>query len=150
MEFGTIKAVCISEKKGEQKRNVGEALLRAEFGLVGDAHGGPGPRQISLLSYDEIEAFNAAGADVTHGDFGENLVVAGIDLKRLPLGTRLCSGDVMLELTQIGKECHSRCQIYDKMGDCIMPREGVFAKVLQGGKLSVGDRLEVVTVGCGI
>ena len=143
MEFGVIKAVCMSEKKGEQKRNVGQAVFKAGFGIEGDAHGGPGLRQVSLISFDKIQAFNASGAGVGHGDFGENLVVEGIDFKSLPIGTRFACGDVLLELTQIGKDCHSRCQIYYKMGDCIMPREGVFSQVLTGGVISVGDRLEV-------
>ena len=145
MEFGVIRAVCMSEKKGEQKRNVGQAVFKVGFGIEGDAHAGEGLRQVSLISSDKIAAFNAKGAGVGHGDFGENLVVEGIDFRSLPVGTRLVCGEVVLELTQIGKDCHTRCQIYYKMGDCIMPREGVFSKVLHGGVISVGDRLEVLS-----
>ena len=142
---GIVKAVCTSETKGVQKRNVHKAFLKKEFGLEGDAHGGNWHRQVSLISYDKVAEFNASGAEVNHGDFGENLVVEGIDFKALPVGTLLKGKDALLEITQIGKECHTRCQIYHKMGDCIMPREGVFAKVLQEGYIEVGDMLEIIT-----
>jgi len=142
---GIIKAVCVSDRKGIQKQNKGSVLLKAGWGVVGDAHGGGWHRQVSLLSYSQIERFNALGAGVSHGDFGENLIVEGIDFRGLPVGTLLKCGSTVLEVTQIGKECHTHCQIYQKMGDCIMPREGVFARVVHGGSISVGDRMEVDT-----
>ena len=141
---GTIKAVCTSAKKGTQKEDVGSAEIVAGYGIRADAHGGDWHRQISLLSYDKIEQFRQLGAEVTSGAFGENLVVEGIDFSTLPIGTRLAAGGILLEVTQIGKECHDRCAIYHKMGDCIMPREGIFAKVLRGGIISVGDCMKVI------
>lgn len=143
--MGKIMAVCLSEKKGTQKKNVGKALFFAEHGIVSDAHAGRWHRQVSLLSYEEIEKFRARGAAVELGAFGENLVVSGFDFKTLPVGTRLRSGEVLLEMTQIGKKCHSHCEIYKVMGDCIMPREGVFARVLHGGWISKGDELVIDT-----
>lgn len=141
--MGTVKAVCISEKKGTPKKNIGEALFIEDYGVEKDAHAGKWHRQVSLLSYDKIEEFRARGAEVEDGAFGENLVVEGIDFRSLPVGTRLCCGEVILEMTQIGKECHHGCQIYQKMGDCIMPREGVFARVIRGGKIRIGDEMKV-------
>ena len=140
---GIVRAVCVSERKGVQKQNVESAGFQPQWGIIGDAHGGNWHRQVSLLSYDQVKKFNTLGAGVNHGDFGENLVVEGVDFRSLPVGTHLTCGDVVLEMTQIGKECHAHCQIYHKMGDCIMPREGVFARVLQGGSISVGDVMEV-------
>ena len=137
-------AVCISEKKGTQKKNVHEALFIEDFGLENDAHAGKWHRQVSLLSYEKIQDFKKKGAPVEDGAFGENLIVSGIDFKNLPVDTRFQSGDVVLEMTQIGKECHSGCEIYKIMGDCIMPREGVFAKVLHGGRIREGDELTVL------
>ena len=142
--MGKVMAICISEKKGTQKRNVHEALFIEDFGLENDAHAGKWHRQVSLLSYEKIQDFKKQGAPVEDGAFGENLIVSGIDFKKLPVGTRFQSGDVVLEMTQIGKECHSGCEIYKIMGDCIMPREGVFAKVLHGGKIREGDELTVL------
>ena len=142
--MGNVIAVCTSEKKGTQKKNIGKALFVADWGIEGDAHAGKWHRQVSLLSYDKIEEFRARGADVTDGAFGENLVVSGIDFKTLPIGTRFACNDVLFELTQIGKECHSHCEIHKIMGDCIMPREGVFVRVLKGGEISVGDTLLVL------
>lgn len=139
--MGKVLAVCISEHKGTQKRDVKTAKFVPDWGIEGDAHAGKWHRQVSLLSHDRIEAFRARGAEVDHGAFGENLVVEGIDFATLPLGTRFRCGDVLLELTQIGKECHSHCEIYQKMGDCIMPREGVFARVLEPGSIAVGDEM---------
>ena len=142
--MGTVIAVCTSPAKGTQKTNVNEAVFIEDHGIQGDAHAGKWHRQVSLLSYDKIEEFRAArGADVENGAFGENLVVQGIDFRSLPVGTRLCCGDVVLEITQIGKECHHGCQIFQKMGECIMPREGVFAKVIRGGSISTGDEMQV-------
>ena len=125
--MGKVLAVCISEKKGTQKRNVGSAVFVEDWGLEGDAHAGKWHRQVSLLSSEKIEAFRARGADVEDGAFGENLVVEGIDFAKLPVGTRFRCGEVVLELTQIGKECHNGCAIFQKMGECIMPREGTHA-----------------------
>ena len=139
--MGKVMAICISEKKGTQKRNVHEALFIEDFGLENDAHAGKWHRQVSLLSYERIQDFKKKGAPVEDGAFGENLIVSGIDFKNLPVGTRFQSGDVVLEMTQIGKECHSGCEIYKIMGDCIMPREGVFARVIRGGRIREGDEL---------
>ena len=141
--MGTVIAVCTSTAKGTQKTNVNEAVFIEDYGIRGDAHAGEWHRQVSLLSYDKIEEFRARGADVENGAFGENLVVQGIDFRSLPVGTRLCCGDVVLEITQIGKECHHGCQIFQKMGECIMPREGVFAKVIRGGSISTGAEMRV-------
>jgi len=142
-KVGKIIAVCISEAKGTQKQNIETCLLKCDWGLENDAHGGNWHRQVSLLSYDKVKKFNQCGASVSHGDFGENLLVEGMDLAKLPLGTLLKCGAALLEITQIGKECHSKCQIYHKMGDCIMPREGIFAKVIQEGQVSIGDKVEI-------
>ena len=141
--MGKITAICVSERKGTQKHYVEQAELKVDHGIVGDAHAGNWHRQVSLLNKEKIDAFRARGAKVNDGAFGENIIVEGIDFKTLPIGTRYRSGDVLLEMTQIDKECHSHCAIYAAMGDCIMPREGVFCKVLQGGTLRVGDYLEI-------
>ena len=142
--MGKVIAVCTSPAKGTQKTNVGTANFIADWGIENDAHAGHWHRQVSLLSFEKIEAFRARGAQVADGAFGENLVVAGIDFRALPLGARFGCNDVVLELTQIGKECHSGCAIYKAMGECIMPKEGVFTKVLHGGTISVGDELRVL------
>lgn len=142
--MGFIKAVCISEAKGTAKRNIGQCRLIENWGLENDAHAGKWHRQVSLLSYEAVEAFRARGAVVADGAFGENLLVSGYDFKALPVGTIFRCGEVVLELTQIGKKCHSECEIFKQVGDCIMPREGVFAVVLRGGTVSVGDALTVV------
>ena len=138
--MGKIRAVCISREKGTPKENVGSGMLVEGFGLEGDAHGGNWHRQVSLLSGDKIDEFRKK-IWVEYGAFGENLVVDGLDFRNLPVGSRFGTGDAVLEMTQIGKECHSDCIIRQKTGDCIMPREGVFARVLKGGKVSVGDEL---------
>lgn len=142
--MGTVKAVCTSAIKGIQKEEVPYVDLRPEWGIEDDAHAGPWHRQVSLLSFEKIQEFNERGAGVANGAFGENLIVEGFDLKSLPVGTQFRSGDVLLELTQIGKECHAHCAIYHKMGDCIMPREGVFCRVVEGGMLKPGDPIEVI------
>lgn len=142
--MGKIIAVNISEKKGTQKVNVHSANVIEDFGLENDAHAGKWHRQVSLLSYEKIEAFKAKGAPVEEGAFGENLIVQGIDLKSLPIGTKLQCNEVVLEVTQIGKQCHSGCEIFKIMGDCIMPREGIFTKVLHGGVVSEGDSIEIM------
>ena len=141
--MGKIIAVCVSEQKGTQKKNVGSAVLKTDWGIENDAHAGKWHRQVSLLSHEKVEQFRARGAQVDDGAFGENLVVSGFDFKSMPIGTRFRCNDVVLELTQVGKECHAHCQIYKVMGDCIMPREGVFTRVLHGGTISVGDTLTV-------
>nr|WP_300186893.1 MOSC domain-containing protein [uncultured Agathobaculum sp.] len=142
--MGKVLAVCISAVRGVQKENQGAALFIAGYGLDGDAHAGDWHRQVSLLSADEIAAFNARGAAVEPGAFGENLVVEGIDFRTLPVGTLLRCGDVLLEVTQIGKACHHHCAIFHKMGDCIMPREGIFARVLEGGRIAAGDEMTII------
>lgn len=142
--MGKIMAVCISEKRGTQKKNIEKVRLIENFGLEGDAHGGNWHRQVSLLSYEKVRAFEEKGISVEDGAFGENLLVEGFDFKTLPIGTRFRCGDVLLEMTQIGKECHSHCEIYQAVGDCIMPREGVFARVLHGGVIQIGDEMEIV------
>lgn len=141
---GIIRAVCIREKKGTGKHEVPKAVLKESWGIAGDAHAGNWHRQVSLLGLQQIEAFRERGAAVSFGDFGENLVVDGFRFRELPVGTRLQSGEVLLEITQIGKECHSHCEIYKAMGDCIMPREGVFARVLRGGEIKPGDELRLL------
>jgi TatD DNase family protein len=154
--MGKIAAVCMSEKKGTAKKDAGQAEIIEQYGLKGDAHAGPGIKQVSLLSLEKIEQFRSSGdaaccagyaesccANIEYGAFGENLVVDGIDLSSLPVGTKLRSGEVLLEMSKIGKECHNYCEIYKRMGDCIMPREGVFAIVLHGGKIKNGDEIYV-------
>ena len=142
--MGNVLAVCVSTEKGTQKQNVGTAVFVEDWGIEGDAHAGKWHRQVSLLSHEKIEAFRARGAQVEDGAFGENLVVSGIDFRSLPLGTKFQCNDVVLELTQIGKECHNGCEIYKIMGDCIMPRGGVVTRVLHGGSISVGDTLRIL------
>lgn len=143
-QSGVIKAVCISEKKGTAKKNIGKGRLIVEHGFENDAHAGNWHRQVSLLSHEKVEAFKERGGCVKQGDFGENLLVSGIELAQLPVGTKLRTGDVLLEVTQIGKECHAHCEIYKQVGDCIMPREGIFARVLEGGEVAEGDVIGVV------
>lgn len=142
--MGVVKAVCISERRGIEKKNVGSAEFAEGFGIRGDAHGGNWHRQVSLLSAERVEAFNRKGADVVYGAFGENLVVEGFDFRSLPAGTTFRCNDVVLEMTQIGKECHTHCRIYQKMGECIMPTQGVFAQVIHGGTISVGDEMQII------
>ena len=142
--MGKVIAVCISEKKGTQKHPVQEAEFIEDWGIKDDAHAGKWHRQVSLLSFDKIEDFRARGAEVEDGAFGENLVVQGIDFATLPIGTKFQCNDVVLELTQIGKECHSGCAIFKKMGECIMPKQGVFTKVIHGGVIHPGDELVIL------
>lgn len=141
--MGKVLAVCTSDRRGIQKTNVNSGHFSPDWGIDGDAHGGKWHRQVSLLSADKIAAFNERGADVQPGAFGENLIVEDFDFRSLPVGTLLRCGDVLLEITQIGKECHSHCAIYQKMGECIMPREGVFARVLEPGVISIGDEMQL-------
>ena len=139
---GILRGICISEKKGTKKKEVKEAYLKEDWGLEGDAHAGRWHRQVSLLSLDKINAFRDKGAEVVFGDFGENLIVEGFDFRSMPVGTRFRIGEALLEMSQIGKECHSHCAIYQTMGDCIMPKEGVFAVVKEPGVIRVGDTVK--------
>jgi len=142
--WGKVKAVCVSKEKGMKKQNIKIAILKENFGIINDAHAGS-PREVSLLAEESIEKMKAKGLDVNFGDFAENIVTCGIDLKSLPVAAQIKIGKkVLLEITQIGKVCLSRCAIYYKTGDCIMPREGIFAKVIKGGIVKVSDRLEVI------
>lgn len=140
--MGKIVGICTSEKRGTVKKERKEVNLIEDWGLEEDAHGGNWHRQVSLLSYEKIQKFREKGADVALGAFGENLIIEGYDFRDLPVGTRFRIGDAILEMTQIGKNCHSHCEIYKRMGDCIMPREGVFAEVVKGGHIKVGDEVE--------
>jgi MOSC domain-containing protein YiiM len=143
---GHIVAVSVSSEKGTRKGNVQEAQLLENYGIEGDAHAGDWHRQVSLLAVESIEKMRAQGLDVGPGDFGENLTTQGLNLLSLPIGTCLTLGkekQVRVEVTQIGKVCHDRCAIYYQAGDCVMPREGIFVKILQGGKILPGDPIEV-------
>ena len=140
----SVASVCISENKGERKTPVESVDLLPNHGIVSDGHAGPGHRQVSLLAQESIDKMREKGLDVKAGDFAENLTTLGIDLPALPVGTRLKIGCVRLEVTQIGKECHTRCAIYYQAGDCVMPKEGIFVKVLQGGSIQAGNLIEVV------
>ena len=144
--MGVLKGICVSKKRGTKKVEVAEAMLVENYGIEGDAHAGHWHRQVSLLSLEKIEAFREKGAQVSFGDFGENLIIDGFDFRSLPVGTIFTIGDAVLKMTQIGKECHTHCQIYQTMGECIMPREGVFAVVLKGGQIRNGDTVEMIPV----
>ena len=145
-ESGRILAVNISQKKGEKKNNIDCGLFLENLGLENDAHAKAGIiRQVSLLAKESIDKIRAKGLEVNHGDFAENLTVEGIDLPALPIGTRLKVGrDVLLEISQIGKVCHNRCNIFYTVGDCVMPREGIFAIVLAGGVIKVDDPIDIL------
>ncbi|UCG07014.1 MAG: MOSC domain-containing protein [Desulfobacterales bacterium] len=140
-----IVSIAISKKKGTRKTPVDEIFISKDHGLEGDAHAGKWHRQVSLLASESIEDARRQGLDVTFGDFAENIATSGIDWKAIPIGTRVKLGStVLVEITQIGKECHNKCAIYYKAGDCIMPREGVFARVLEAGKIRRGDEIRIV------
>ncbi len=142
VQKGKVLAVNISEDKGTKKTNVQSCSLLKDFGLKGDAHGGPWHRQVSLLANESIEKMRAKGLHVGYGDFAENITTEGIDLVHLPIGTEIRIGNsVILRVTQIGKECHERCAIYYQAGDCVMPKEGIFAEVVYEGKVKVGDEI---------
>jgi molybdopterin adenylyltransferase len=141
---GEVVAVSISEDKGTAKENVGRAVLRPEWGLEGDAHAGPWHRQVSLLGWESIEKMRARGLDVREGSFAENVTTRGLELHVLPVGTRLKLGTALVEVTQIGKTCHTGCAVFQAVGDCVMPREGIFVRVLEGGEVAVGDVIEVL------
>lgn len=142
--MGKILAICISEKKGTLKNEISEAKFIEDFGIENDAHAGKWHRQVSLLEFNKIDEFRKKGANVYFGAFGENLVVEGIELHTLPIGQLIQIGDVLLEVTQIGKKCHDKCQIYYQVGECIMPKNGIFTKVLNGGTVKVGDECSLV------
>ena len=145
---GEVIAVCTSPSKGMRKEDVGMARLVVDSGLEGDAHAGPGDRQVSLLADESVDKMRSLGLDVGPGDFAENLTIRGLDLCALPIGSCMRVGEeARLKITRIGKECHSRCTIYFQAGDCVMPREGVFAEVICGGEVRVGDLVVVVEEG---
>ena len=139
-----VLAVCISENKGERKKPVEAVELRENHGIVGDAHAGDWHRQVSLLAQESIDKMRALGLDVNAGDFAENITTRGIDLVSLPIGSRLQVGETLLEVTQIGKECHTRCAIFYQAGDCVMPKEGIFASVITGGVIRPGDGIRTL------
>lgn len=141
---GRIVSVNISDRKGEKKRNVSEVRIITGHGIEGDAHAGCDPiREISILSMESIGKIREKGLDVRQGDFGENITVEGIEVYTLPIGTVLKVGEVLLEVTKIGKECKDRCAIFQQVGDCVMPREGIFVKSLTSGALKPGDEIVV-------
>ena len=143
--MATIIAVCKSKDKGTRKEDVKEGLLKEDFGLVGDAHADCCThRQVSLLAIESIDRMRSKGFDIGPGDFAENLTTRGVDLVSLPVGTCLTLGQgVVLEVTQIGKQCHTGCAIYRQIGKCVMPKEGIFARVVRGGAVKAGDRLVI-------
>ncbi|WP_238902275.1 MOSC domain-containing protein [Clostridium sp. YIM B02506] len=141
--MGRVVAICTSVKKGTKKEEVKEIELVEDFGLKGDAHGGKWHRQVSLLAKEEIDSFNKKGGKVVYGDFGENLVTEGIDLASLSVGDKITVGEAVIEITQLGKKCHDKCQIFYSVGECIMPTKGIFGKVLKGGKISIGENVEL-------
>jgi len=144
VQKGKVLAVNISDEKGTKKTNVRSCTLLKDFGLKGDAHGGPWHRQVSLLANESVEKMKAKGLEVSYGDFAENITTEGIDLVSLPIGTEIRIGDsIVLRVTQIGKECHERCAIYYQAGDCVMPKEGIFAEVLKEGEVKVGDDIVI-------
>ncbi len=142
-EEGRVVAISISAEKGMRKSNVNEATLIEDWGIEGDAHAGPGHRQVSFLALESIDTMRAKGLDVNPGDFAENIATEGLVVAVIEVGRRIAIGPTLIELTQIGKECHSRCAIFEQAGDCVMPREGVFGRVVKGGTIRVGDRVEV-------
>ena len=142
--IGKVLAVNVSLNKGERKTPAPEVTLRENHCIEGDAHAGDWHRQVSLLAQESIAKMQALGLDVKEGDFAENITTEGIDLPSLPIGTKMELGEALLEVTQIGKECHTRCAIFYQAGDCVMPKEGIFAKVLTGGVVRPGDKVVVL------
>ncbi len=137
-----IRSIAVSKKKGTRKECIEEARLVVEHGVEGDAHAGPWHRQVSFLAMESINKAKAAGLNVDFGDFAENIATEGVDWPNVPVGTRFRLGpSALVEITQIGKECHKKCAIYYQAGDCIMPREGVFARVIEGGLILCGDKI---------
>ena len=147
--MGKIVAVCWSEKKGTTKEPIAEGLIKEDFGLADDAHADCTTiRQVSLMSIESIKRMQSLGFPVVPGSFAENLTTEGIDMVSLPVGTELCIGeDIVLKITQIGKKCHTGCAIFQQVGQCIMPKEGVFTKVIRGGKVKSGDEIKVKKTG---
>ena len=143
--MASVVAVCISEQKGTQKHEVPEIQLKIDHGIVGDAHAGNWHRQVSLLAQESVEKMKAVFPDIPVGAFAENILTEGLTLCTLPVGTRLRVGEVLLEVTQIGKECHAYCAIRQQVGDCVMPREGIFTIVLEEGTIRAGDTITVLT-----
>lgn len=144
-----IVSIAISKKRGTPKTQVEEISVISDHGIEGDAHAGPWHRQLSFLASESIDKARAQGLDVTFGDFAENIATSGVDWNKIPIGTRLRLGDsALVEVTQIGKECHNKCAIYHKVGDCIMPSEGIFSRVINGGKIRVGDKIIIVNNSC--
>lgn len=139
-----VVAVCTSKNKGERKTPVDCVMFEEGHGIVDDAHAGPWHRQVSLLAMESVAKMKALGLDVGPGDFGENITTSGIDLVALPVGTQLNIGSTIVEVTQIGKECHTRCAIYHQAGDCVMPKEGIFVKVIEGGTVKSGSPIFVL------
>ncbi len=146
---GTVIAVNVSSAKGERKKPGPEVMLRADHGIEGDAHAGPWHRQVSLLAQESVDKMVAMGLTVGPGDFAENITTTGLAVSTLPIGTTLELGEALVEVTQIGKECHTRCAIYYQAGDCVMPKEGVFVRVLRGGRVAPGDTVRVRAWGVG-
>jgi MOSC domain-containing protein YiiM len=144
---GTVVSVNVAAEKGVRKAPQAEVELRVGHGIAGDGHAGPWHRQVSLLAQESIDTMRARGLDVGPGDFAENVTTRGIEVHTLPLGTQLTLGPCLVEVTQIGKVCHDRCAIYRAAGDCVMPREGVFVRVLEGGALRPGDAVRTVAAG---
>ena len=140
-----VVAVCLSRNKGERKTPVDAVELRVGHGIVGDAHAGEWHRQVSLLGEESIDKMRSLGLSVRAGDFAENITTRGVDLPGLPVGAKVSVGEALIEITQIGKECHTRCAIYHQAGDCVMPKEGIFARVLRGGTVRHGDVIEVLS-----
>lgn len=139
-----VVAICTSPKKGTVKNKVDEAILIDDFGIKDDAHAGKWHRQVSLLELKKIDEFNKQGGNVKFGDFGENIVIDGIEVDKLPIGQKLQVGEAILEITQIGKKCHNECEIFHRVGKCIMPIYGVFSKVLKGGKVTINDKAKLI------
>ncbi|MGB2982766.1 MAG: MOSC domain-containing protein [Candidatus Bipolaricaulia bacterium] len=147
MSEGKVVAICISEAKGTPKRPIPSGKLVREWGLEGDAHAGDWHRQVSLLAIESIEKMLALGVDVEPGSFAENITTKGVELVSLPIGTRMQIGGALLEITQIGKVCHDHCAVFEQVGECIMPKEGVFARVVEEATVSVGEAIRVVEEG---
>lgn len=143
---GKVVSINISDKKGVRKKPVQEAVIKTNFGIERDAHASSQwHRQVSLLAQESIRKMQAKGFNVCPGDFAENITTEGVDLLKLPVGTRMTIGAIEVEVSQIGKKCHTRCEIYRQAGDCIMPKEGIFVKVLRGGTVKVGDAITVLS-----
>ncbi|MCK4396113.1 MOSC domain-containing protein [candidate division WOR-3 bacterium] len=142
--MGKIVAVCVSKERGTKKHDIGHATIQEEFGIIGDGHGGT-TRQVSLLAIESIEKMRKMGVDVGPGDLAENLTTENIELVSLPIGAKLKIGDeILVEVTQIGKECHNSCEIFKQVGTCLMPTEGIFVKILTGGEVRKGDSISIM------